>query len=1281
MDIESNLGALIINLSYQDIISFLKCYLLNKILIQKIRALNKKESIENNQKQNNNLEQKNSVLNSVTTIIDSQKNSFIKIKLTLNNIFFTLIDNSSGSYQPFISGELNKISLNYNRTNSLEFSYEFLLSSYNYIARVLEPILENMSLNLKYDFSFESKNSQNIADIDIKEVNMNLSDMAISSTLIIFQNWSEKFIKDEKEYSRIKVVSYNNNNKIKIGAKNSKKDEIISKISNASVINYSGIDLKIKYNKKEYKIIPNSKLDIEYILNWNNDELDLKQITVMMDNINKIEFKISIDKLGTTEYKLDQNFPLIAENTLTKDRHINITIYSPIIIKNKTFNNIQVKFMNSKSGNYFNLLKPNEIVGIKTEFYNEHTLFIFNIMGKDEQYSNIKFHLKDIIENNEFYQNLFLGGKFFYIKLIKKLNNLKEILITFQYSIVNGLPCDLIMENQKENKSILIKKFTQYFVDFYTDMDTELVFKIKIGEEYFYSLKTKYFKMNLKRDDGNNYYTDFSNKNKTKIIRLALQYNKTKSTKLLIFYSESFFYNYSGVDFNIISQNGDNPFLFYVGNKLYLISSKIDNINNAWIQLRNNRFVSNRILLDDIIQASPCYKLKLFNNEYSLNLSITKQMSYIAIRNNPNFKENIMTMIYKIYPFCRITNLLTSRNLFIGDESDKNNSIIINSFRETCFNFFDKGKNITLLIGLLDLDNRKCGPRIKFKFSSLGIFTFCIENIIFNIEVKESNISKVYDIFVVESNFDNAKVVVENLTNSNFIITQEGYEDFRQILSQNEKQILKIYDQNYNYFIIKDSQMNQTYRFSFSSFKKEQYTKEINNLIFIKESNGMKMKLTIINKENFSTINNTLMNIGIKLRIDQIFISIICDNEYKDKKLRNYERHELSLIHVNKAIINFNLEHYSGLLDNDKIIFKFLLGNLSVYNQISKYGKYSVVFKNISEQMCFMESEIINYKNSSMSYINQFKLNTAKLKLNIDPNFIEEIINFGKNMLYRMEIINFNVDDIFLHSDRNEKTKKRCENYLKENSLYFGINFIFPEIDVTFELNDLGLNELLKEKMKAPQYLIWLGSGLVGKEHNIFLKIPILNSHLGSMKSLIEKIISMYKDASSMETNKIGFKGFIGRIQQFFIPNKTNKNCTEVQKKRIRHPRAFYGEYKYYKKYEENDAIYFEIIEQKYNLSKGGIYLSDFILGEKYLYTFTKDFLLILEKDTLKKYGSVYYSLIDRVIFDKSYVIVYFNEKIKRENKAENITLNCESEFNAECIQKLLNEKSKIILP
>lgn len=35
LDIESLLGTIIINLSYQDIISFLQCYLINKVLFQK----------------------------------------------------------------------------------------------------------------------------------------------------------------------------------------------------------------------------------------------------------------------------------------------------------------------------------------------------------------------------------------------------------------------------------------------------------------------------------------------------------------------------------------------------------------------------------------------------------------------------------------------------------------------------------------------------------------------------------------------------------------------------------------------------------------------------------------------------------------------------------------------------------------------------------------------------------------------------------------------------------------------------------------------------------------------------------------------------------------------------------------------------------------------------------------------------------------------------------------------------------------------------------------------
>jgi hypothetical protein len=76
--------------------------------------------------------------------------------------------------------------------------------------------------------------------------------------------------------------------------------------------------------------------------------------------------------------------------------------------------------------------------------------------------------------------------------------------------------------------------------------------------------------------------------------------------------------------------------------------------------------------------------------------------------------------------------------------------------------------------------------------------------------------------------------------------------------------------------------MGQSYRFSFNSFREEEHKMEINNMIFIKESNGMKMKLTIINKENFNQIQNTIMNIGIKLKVQNVFISIIGDNEFKN---------------------------------------------------------------------------------------------------------------------------------------------------------------------------------------------------------------------------------------------------------------------------------------------------------------------------------------------------------------------------------------------------------------
>ena len=1293
LDIDSNLGTLIINISYKDIISFLKCYLLNKILIEKINSKYKKESLQQD------LKKKNTLLNSVATIIDKQKNSFIKLKLSLNNIIFTLVDNSSGNYLPFINGSLSNIELNYNQKNSIEFSYELLLNSYNYIAVKWEPIIENTPIKVKYDFLFDDINSHNSMSIDIlNDFNINLSDMAISSILIILKNWSSKFIEDKNNYSNQKIKSdmSNDNNGIKIIGEYNKDNEILNKISNASVVNCSGIDFNIKYNGKSYELLgdvksdskSDYKLDLEYVIDWDIKKLGSKKIDIIINNNNEKPFKIPFEEIGMYEYQLNSKYYLIAENIFNKDRHINITIYSPIIIKNKTLDIFQIKFMNKDKGISYKLLKSNQKLGINYSYYNDNTLFSLNLMEKGQVNSNTQFHLKDLMNNDEFSQSIILCGKTYFIKLIRKTEKLKEILITFQYCIANCLPCELILENPRDNKKVNIKKFAQYSVDFYSDINTELIFKIKIDNEYFSSTKNKFFKNQLNQVNKDNYnksYITFTNSNNTKSFKLALQYNMTKNTSLLIIYSESFLYNYSGVDFQILSQNEGIPFSFNIDNKLFLNSSKLDNIKNSWIQLKNNKFISNRISLNDIHEANPNYKLKLMNKNNILNLTIKKEMSFIYIRNNPNFKENIMTMIYKIYPFCRITNLLTSKKILISEENNKNNYIIINTFKEIPFNFFEKGKNISLLIGLLNKNNQ-CSPLINFKLTSFGIFTFCIEDTNFNIEIKESNISGVYDIFFVESNLENAKIVVENLSNTNFVITQEGYE-FRQLLLQKEKQILKIYGQNCNYFILKNSQNDDSYRFSFNSCLEEQNKFEFKDLIFLKESNGMKMKLTILNKDNFNKITNNKLIFGVKLKIEKIFISLIGDNEFKDKKLRNYKRYELLLMQLNNPIIDFHLEHYSGLLDNDKINLKFILKNFNIYNQVSKYGKYSNVFKNLSEPMIYIDTQLIDYKNrSSMSKINKFQFNMSKLKLGIDPYFIEEIINFAENIFYRMEIINFNVDEIFLHKNNDYKINKQLEYYLKENSIYYGTNLSFPTMDINFDLNEIGLDDLLIKKLNYPNYLVWLCHGLVGREQNIYLSPIKLNTYSGSLSNLFNKVMHMYNDSVDSEINKIGIKGFLGQIEQFFTSsNKTDKKCIDVQKKRIRYPRAFYDKFKYYKKYGEIDAINFEKLEKKFKLEKNPIYLTDIIDDKIYLYTFTNKYLVVLLKennDIRSINKNVDYSFVEKAeIVDNNKVKIYFNEKGLKENKNfDHITLSCENEFNAEKIKALLEEKSKNIL-
>ena len=102
-----------------------------------------------------------------------------------------------------------------------------------------------------------------------------------------------------------------------------------------------------------------------------------------------------------------------------------------------------------------------------------------------------------------------------------------------------------------------------------------------------------------------------------------------------------------------------------------------------------------------------------------------------------------------------------------------------------------------------------------------------------------------------------------------------------------------------------------------------------------------------------------------------------------------------------------------------------------------------------------------------------------------------------------------------------------------------------------------------------------------------------------------------------------------------------------------------------------------ELLENKFNLEKNGIYLSDFILGKKYLFAFTNYHLVVLETNTLKEYINVDYTFIDKADCDKNYVLIYLNAKGKNQKKTEQLPLNCDTDSNAEIISQILNENCK----
>ena len=134
--------------------------------------------------------------------------------------------------------------------------------------------------------------------------------------------------------------------------------------------------------------------------------------------------------------------------------------------------------------------------------------------------------------------------------------------------------------------------------------------------------KKKLFEIEPKKE-GN--YLKFKNESNTQSFRLTLNFKISQNEKAVIIYAESILHNNSGILFDIKSKNKNKSkktktqLCFRINDNLFLMSSKISNsVKDSYFMLLNNIFQSKKIKLQEVMEASPYYKL-IMNSIFEIN--------------------------------------------------------------------------------------------------------------------------------------------------------------------------------------------------------------------------------------------------------------------------------------------------------------------------------------------------------------------------------------------------------------------------------------------------------------------------------------------------------------------------------------------------------------------------------------------------------------------------------------------------------------------------------------
>ena len=1197
------------------------------------------------------------------------------LKGNLKNLDFTLVDDYSNNYFQFLNLKLEDLNISSLDKDKINSSLNIILFTYNFISSTWEPIIEKTLIKLSFFKKEEDKLKISSAKLEIPNILINISDMFIASAFLSMNNMTNVLNENNLNKLNIKYPSEKTTiSRISLDVNNIFSSSLINEINissnkkqqtNHNIINYTGIPIKFKYGKEFYECDISSETNL--VNNNKNDNNNNKLIQIHYENDYIIN--IPLNELGHKIYKLKSNNYLVSENIITKNRLINIILYTPFLFKNKTNSPFQIQLINSNLGNLFILLNPNSCSGIPLLYCNEKTSFNIKIIDKEINNNNNEsdiIHLKDFINQSKYCHKINLRNASYMLKLQQKIDQVNTILITSEYKIINCLPCDIFIRMNDIN-NIKIKKCSQFLVDF-SENNYFITLGIKIGVNDYYYCNLRLdllFTLNKKNNDKT--FLFFKNQ-RGKSFYLSYELKDKDSYKGLIIYSNYILFNDSGINF-IFEENN----IFNIAKNIYIISNNI-NLNEESITFYINSFNDHqRINLQQIITASPYYQIYLNNENNTIILPLTKKVSSISIKNNPNFKPGIFSMIFYILPSCKITNLFMNKKLLIKNFENEKESIIIHPLKQVSFNFFNKNKkNIFLELYFLGINEAGTDKINILNTLRTGIYTFYSKKEFYNLEIKDSTSEGNVNIFITEANLSTAKIIIINKTKIKFKIYQNKYEKYKQQINENESQILIIHDQLFTDFIAEIN--GREYEIKFIHFQEKFEIEDIDNdYALMKESNGVKMKITLFNKDELEKMKDYEKSLCLDFIINNCYISIIGDNFNKNKRLKNYQRKEILLFYISNMNTKLNLKQNNSIMNKNNLDCSITLQKCEVYNQLSKKGKYACIFKNLEEPFLNFNQDIDLFIPDKIAKFNIFNLFLTKQKLYIEPLFVLSILGYIENITYRIGKINFDVDKIFLRTDKNIRDiliKKNFNKYKFSRKLIcFGSKFHFPPINIDFEITDLYLEKILQYEFRIPYMIIWILLGLSKQNQNIYLDKTVVSNYFGDLSRLFQKAKQNYESSALNIALSLGLKGLWGQIKNHFFNEKTDLNSIDVIKNRIRYPRAFYGKYLSIKDYNEQDAKIMDIVQNLYKNDFKEIYCDYLLCSRKYIFYFSGKSLFIFTHNFELHY-KIEYNTVNNVYNEDENLLIRY----KQENGEDNPP----SQINAE--DEELAEKIKVIL-